>query len=127
MNSTSEQVLNGRLNQPWREGQQRHVWLQGAFELIVMQCPMAVAGLLSGMGRRLAAASAIRNHRSKYDPTGRAAVATPVPVASSKSNGAAGGGTSKRGEVVTIALIPAGESCEVMIVAAQSFKSASVF
>lgn len=84
--------------------------VQGAFELIVMQCPLAVAGLLSGMGRRLAAASAIRNHRSKYDPTGRAAVATPVPAASSKSNGAAGGGTSKRGEVVTIALVPAGKS-----------------
>ena len=84
--------------------------MQGAFELIVMQCPLAVAGLLSGMGRRLAAASAIRNHRSHYDPTGRAAVATPVPAASSKGNGATGGGTAKRGEVVTIALVPAGES-----------------
>jgi len=83
--------------------------LQGAFELIVAQCPMAVAGMLSGMGRRLAAASAIRNYGSKYDPTGRAAVATPVPAASSKQNGAAGGGTAKRGEVVTICLVPAGE------------------
>ena len=83
--------------------------LQGAFELIVTQCPLAVAGLLSGMGRRLAAASAIRNHRSRYDPTGRAAVATPVPAASSKGNGATGGGTAKRGEVVTIALVPAGQ------------------
>lgn len=81
--------------------------LQGAFELIVAQCPMAVAGMLSGMGRRLAAASAIRNYGSKYDPTGRAAVATPVP-ATSKLNGAAGGGTAKRGEVVTICLVPAG-------------------
>lgn len=73
------------------------------------QCPMAVAGMLSGMGRRLAAASAIRSYGSKYDPTGRAAVATPVP-ATSKLNGAAGGGTAKRGEVVTICLVPAGEN-----------------
>lgn len=82
--------------------------LQGAFELIVAQCPMAVAGMLSGMGRRLAAASAIRSYGSKYDPTGRAAVATPVPAVS-KQNGAAGGGSAKRGEVVTICLVPAGE------------------
>ena len=82
--------------------------LQGAFELIAAQCPLAVASMLSGIGRRLAAASAIRSHRSMYDPSGRAAVATPVPATSSMRNGAAGGGAARRGEVVTVVLVPAG-------------------
>ena len=36
--------------------------MQGAFEVIVTQFPMAAAGMMSGMGRRLAAASAVRSH-----------------------------------------------------------------
>lgn len=82
--------------------------LQGAFELIAAQCPLAVAGMLSGIGRRLAAASAMRSRRSMYDPSGRAAVATPVPAGGLR-NGATGGGASRRGEVVTVALVSAGE------------------
>ena len=42
--------------------------MQAAFELISAKCPHAVVGMLSGMSRRLAAATSIRSH--VYDPTG---------------------------------------------------------
>jgi len=63
---------------------------QSAFELLTVQHPRATAHMMEGMARRLAAASTARLHRAAADPSGR------------------GAGGARRGEIVTIALVPAG-------------------
>jgi len=85
---------------------------QSAFELLTVQHPRATAHMMEGMARRLAAASTARLHRAAADPSGRAAVSAPTgrsAEAPGAGGGAAGGaGGARRGEIVTIALVPAG-------------------
>lgn len=84
--------------------------MQGAFELIVSHFPTATARLMEGMARRLAAASTARLLPPQYDTSGNAAASAGSNVSRANpltgSDGTAA--TIGRGEIVTIALVPAG-------------------
>ena len=88
-----------------------HKCKQDAFELLARQSPRATARLIEGVARRVAAATAARTRPLAYDPSGRAAMASAVPW---RTGGAEASGESnrdsRRGEIVTIALVPAGMS-----------------
>ncbi|KAK9814559.1 hypothetical protein WJX72_007850 [[Myrmecia] bisecta] len=83
---------------------------KGAFELIASQCPKATAGMLEGMARRLAAASSARSHPLQFDSGLRSAarVANTLTGAQSGKGGGTKASGGKGGEIVTIALVPAG-------------------
>ena len=86
--------------------------MQGSFELIVAHYPKATARLMEGMARRLAAASTARLLPTQYDPTGHAAATAGTAALRNTplvASGIAGNPSVGRGEIVTIALVPAGE------------------
>ena len=81
------------------------VWcLQAAFEQVVARFPSATARLMEGMTRRLAAASTARAVPTTF---GLVEGHTFGQNRASLTSGATG--TLQRGEIVTIALVPAGE------------------
>lgn len=88
--------------------------MQSCFELIVSHYPGATARLMEGMARRLAAASTARLLPSQYDGMGHAAAtAGTAALRHSTLVGSSISGntpTSSRGEIVTIALVPAGDA-----------------
>lgn len=84
---------------------------KGSFEVLAQQAPTAVAQILDGMARRLAAAATARS-TAQFDQAGKL-VAESAPArmrpphvavtgSSKRSNG------MRRGDIVTIALVPAG-------------------
>ena len=77
--------------------------MQAAFEQVVARFPQATARLMEGMTRRLAAASTARAVPSVLGMGEAVAMGQTVPGAK------AGLSTGvQRGEIVTIALVPAG-------------------
>ncbi|KAK9808186.1 hypothetical protein WJX73_006212 [Symbiochloris irregularis] len=85
---------------------------KSCFELIVSHYPGATARLMEGMARRLAAASSARLLPSQYDSMGHAAAtAGTAALRHTTLMGSSISGntpTAARGEIVTIALVPAG-------------------
>ena len=84
--------------------------VQAAFEQVVVRFPQATAKLMEGMTRRLAAASTVRQLPPTFDPFGHAASSATAAVRGTPLGTAAapGGQGVQRGEIVTIALVPAG-------------------
>ena len=84
--------------------------MQAAFEQVVVRFPQATAKLMEGMTRRLAAASTVRQLPPTFDPFGHAASSATAAVRGTPLGTAAapGGQGVQRGEIVTIALVPAG-------------------
>ena len=85
--------------------------MQAAFEQVVVRFPQATAKLMEGMTRRLAAASTVRQLPPTFDPFGHAASSATAAVRGTALGSGSVPGTQgvQRGEIVTIALVPAGE------------------
>ncbi|CAL8463928.1 g3463 [Coccomyxa elongata] len=80
---------------------------KGAFELLAQQNPRATSRMLEGMARRIAAASSARGRRSAFTASTRPTANTAAVAQASQANPGCEQ-SARRGEIVTIALVPAG-------------------